>query len=364
MLHGWHPIATCSSAPTRRCSHRCGPHAPTAWEMSGLLRVPIYNAVSMPSRPRGNAGVNRDRLGGYCVMVHFEGRLHYGGRWGTLREAKIAADRLHLHLGYRGPLHFPKQSRRLGPCSGEELKHLARRVSRKKRGAYIGVAWNEKNQRWEAYAGTRPRVWIGSWASKEDAAKVRDRVVRYLRLDVPLNFPKLTAKALSPTAARRLSRLERARGLSSVHRGVHLDPDHSPQRPWVARLGRQVKGKKVNLHLGQWASEEDAARAYDRAALYYVGPGADLNFPRRRSHYVPARAETLRAQSRADYKRTTTSRYRGVSLNRRRAKWIVFITHERQHMSLGYFDDEEDAARAYDRAARRLHGAKAKLNFP
>jgi hypothetical protein len=31
---------------------------------------------------------------------------------------------------------------------------------------------------------------------------------------------------------------------------------------------------------------------------------------------------------------------------------------------LGYFDSEEDAARAYDRAARMYHKEFAQLNFP
>jgi len=58
------------------------------------------------------------------------------------------------------------------------------------------------------------------------------------------------------------------------------------------------------------------------------------------------------------------SGYKGVSWHKQRKKWTVRCGHHGKHHYIGLFDDKEDAARAYDAAARRLHGDFAQLNFP
>mmetsp|Transcript_12622 Transcript_12622/g.31025 ORF Transcript_12622/g.31025 Transcript_12622/m.31025 type:complete len:273 (-) Transcript_12622:559-1377(-) len=56
-----------------------------------------------------------------------------------------------------------------------------------------------------------------------------------------------------------------------------------------------------------------------------------------------------------------TSKYTGVSYHANRGKWQVKIRSNGKQKHLGYFEDEIEAARAYNRAAREVH-SNPKLN--
>jgi hypothetical protein len=59
-----------------------------------------------------------------------------------------------------------------------------------------------------------------------------------------------------------------------------------------------------------------------------------------------------------------SSKYIGVSRDKRRDKWVAHIKKDGEDQYLGSFDVEEDAARAHDAAAWAQHGQYANLNFP
>jgi hypothetical protein len=58
-----------------------------------------------------------------------------------------------------------------------------------------------------------------------------------------------------------------------------------------------------------------------------------------------------------------TSKYKGVSLRKNENKWIAHIDYQGRRIHLGSFKNEEEAANAYDEAAKKYFKEFASLNF-
>ena len=60
----------------------------------------------------------------------------------------------------------------------------------------------------------------------------------------------------------------------------------------------------------------------------------------------------------------SSSQFKGVSWNRRHNKWHAVIDIDQKTRHIGFFVDETEAAKAYDRKAKEHFGEFAYLNFP
>ncbi len=58
-----------------------------------------------------------------------------------------------------------------------------------------------------------------------------------------------------------------------------------------------------------------------------------------------------------------SSTFKGVSWHKRIKKWAAEVGHKGKRFPLGYFEIEQDAAKAYNEAALKMHGEFAVLNI-
>ncbi len=109
--------------------------------------------------------------------------------------------------------------------------------------------------------------------------------------------------------------------------------------------------------IGRFDGIEEAAIAWDIYARRYHGEFARLNKP------DASQEDIDRVQKLIDTPRTT-SRFYGVSWNSTHKRWKGRVTLDKIEHLVGYFKDEEEAARAVDRKRIELRMNLKKLNFP
>ncbi|MBT2736195.1 AP2 domain-containing protein [Bacillus sp. ISL-7] len=107
---------------------------------------------------------------------------------------------------------------------------------------------------------------------------------------------------------------------------------------WVARI--RVKSLEERVYIGSFETEWLAAVAYNNKAEEVFGDKAKLNkltdeHLQEKLSYVPKQ-------------KITSSKYRGVSYNKRDKKWCASVLWKGERIHIGYFVQEEEAAKAYN----------------
>jgi len=164
-----------------------------------------------------------------------------------------------------------------------------------------------------------------------------------------VNLDEVKYKVVSQPPNRRRRRGNRREPESgSLYKGVRFD---DLQKKWIAT----VCHKKQLIHCGSYATEREAAIAYDTKALKEIGKRATLNFP-----------ELAEDQVQDGFAHAPEENpYLGVTWDKHARKWKVHVHHDKKVHHCGYFNILLKAAHMYDQKCIEFKGHDAKkLNFP
>lgn len=241
----------------------------------------------------------------------------------------------------------------------DEHTHTSKQAAR-----FIGVPWGTWNH-WE-HQGRTP---IGAWGSN------------------PSNRGRCKMYTLAELEAY-------AEELEKLHK-PYADPERPgvvrvPIRSWKKRMEAIIDADDLHLIEGKHWNYSERGDQYETRGVVILSTTRGRQTPLKQiiagvcgprwrirhanGDFLDCRRENLvvldiaqqsygtkKMKMRAGYE--TTSKYKGVCWCEERGKWLAQIRKEGVGYHLGRFDDEIDAAEAYDNAARKLFGEHAFLNF-
>jgi hypothetical protein len=137
------------------------------------------------------------------------------------------------------------------------------------------------------------------------------------------------------------------------------DYDQLSKHRWFHKDGYAIRNGKVDGQRRMQYLHREIMQPEPGDEVIFLD-GDTLNCQRSNLRVVSKSQARVRHRRRRD----SASGYKGVYWNRPTGKWAAAIRSDWMLRHLGVFATREEAARAYDRAAKELHGEWAVLNFP
>ena len=243
---------------------------------------------------------------------------------------------------FNKPVNFPQHEGQEQVAKASARRDLSKLPDVNRPSKYVGVSWSKRHKKWRAQIMTDgKKKTLGHYHDEEYAAHIYDEQAALLCKAVNFPLHENMEQAVKRAPERDLSKLPNVYR-ASKYIGVNWNKG---RKKWEAKI--TINGKRKSL--GYYQDENEAARTYDEQAALL---NRSVNFPQHegQEQAVKRRIGVMRR-----------SKFVGVSWNNQMKKWKAAIQIDGKSKTLGYYQDENDAAHIYDDQAKLIDKP---LNFP
>ena len=229
-----------------------------------------------------------------------------------------------------------------------------------KTGNYKGVCWSKEKQKWKAELKMAYKIaFLGYYSTELDGAKAYNDYALYINKEMGTDYSLNEIQDYITTP----------RNIPEENKQIVIDKKTSKYNgvSYSSKRKYYVAGIKYNgksYCLGNHKDEIECAKLYNQQAMYY-----NENFYTEYklndiSDYITI-AKNIYQEIQDKKIEKKTCQYYGVTLSKRNDKYRALLVHNKKQIHIGFFENELDAAKAYNKKASELNSttnSKYKLN--
>jgi hypothetical protein len=219
-----------------------------------------------------------------------------------------------------------------------------------KTGNYKGVCWSKEKEKWKAELKMAYKIkFLGYYSTELDGAKAYNDYDLYINNEMGTNYSLNDIEDYIPIPRNIPEENEQliAGKKTSKYNGVSYD---SKRKYYVA--GIKYKGKSHGL--GNHKDEIECAKLYNQQVLYY-NENFNTDYELNDIPNYNTIAKNIYQEIQDKKLEKKTCQYHGVTLSKRNGKYRVVLVHNKKQIHIGFFENELDAAKAYNQKASELN---------
>ena len=227
-----------------------------------------------------------------------------------------------------------------------------------KTGKYKGACWSKEKSKWKAELKINYKIaFLGYFDSEEEAATTYNDYALFINNKMGTNYALNDIPNYQPNPRDVPEEHKEAKNekKTSCYNGVSYS---STRKYYIASIKHH--GKTYNL--GNHIDEIECAKLYNQQAIYF-NQELKTNYVLNDIPNWCSVPKNIYQEIQDNKSKNKTSQYYGVTFNKRNNKYRVVLVYNKKQIHIGFFENELDAAKAYNEKASELNKLNDKLIY-